>query len=64
MFKNILSSVNNLEILPILVLLFFFSFFVLIVVRTICLKKKDVDDAANIPLDENKVINQRGKQNV
>lgn len=61
MFKNILSGVQNLEILPILVLLFFFAFFTLIVVRTFTLKKEDVEDAANIPLNENKVINERGK---
>lgn len=61
MFKNILSGVQNLEILPIIVLLFFFAFFTLIVVRTFTLNKKDVDDAANIPLNENKVINERGK---
>lgn len=61
MFKNILSGVQNLEILPIIVLLFFFAFFTLILVRTFSLKKEDVDDAANIPLNENKVINERGK---
>lgn len=61
MFKNILSGVQNLEILPIIVLLFFFAFFTLILVRTFSLRKEDVDEAANIPLNENKVINERGK---
>lgn len=60
MFKNILSGVENLEILPIIVLIVFFTFFTLIVVRTFTLKKQDVDDAANIPLNDNKVINERG----
>lgn len=60
MFKNILSGVENLEILPISVLIIFFVFFTLITVRVISLNKKDVDEAANIPLNENKVINERG----
>ena len=63
MFRNILSGVENLEILPIIVLVLFFAFFTLIVVRTFTLRKKDVDDAARIPLDDNKVINHRGNQN-
>ncbi|MEZ4724821.1 MAG: cbb3-type cytochrome c oxidase subunit 3 [Candidatus Kapaibacterium sp.] len=61
MFKNILSGVENLEVLPIFVLLMFFTFFTLIVVRTFMLRKEDVNDAANIPLNDNKVINQRGE---
>lgn len=60
MFKNILSGVENLEILPISVLIIFFVFFTLITIRTFTLNKKDVDEAANLPLNENEVINERG----
>lgn len=60
MFKNILSGVENLEVLPIVVLIVFFTFFTLIVVRTFTLRKQDVEDAANIPLNDNQVINERG----
>jgi len=60
MFKNILSGVENLEILPISVLILFFVFFSLITIRTFTLNKKDVDEAANLPLNENEVINERG----
>ena len=60
MFKNILSGVENLEILPIVVLIAFFTFFTLIVVRTFMLRDQDVNDAANIPLNDNTVINERG----
>lgn len=60
MFKNILSGVENLEILPISVLIIFFVFFTLITVRTFMLSKKVVEEAANLPLNENTVINERG----
>ena len=60
MFNNLLSCLENLAVLPIVVLLGFFTFFTLIVVRTFTLRKQDVDDAANIPLNDNTVINERG----
>lgn len=55
MFKNISSTIENIEIFPIVVMILFFAVFITIIWRTLKMKKKDADEASKIPLDENKV---------
>lgn len=52
MFQNILSSIENVGLLPSITFLFFFCFFVLIVILAVRMDKKSVKRMSEIPLDE------------
>jgi hypothetical protein len=54
MFKNILNSANESNILPLVALVVFFLFFSLILWNTYKMKKDVADTMSNIPLEENK----------
>lgn len=56
MFKNILNSANESNILPLVALVVFFLFFSLILWNTYKMKKDVADTMSNIPLEENKKL--------
>lgn len=53
MFKNILNSANESNLLPLIALVVFFLFFSLIIWNTYKMKKEVADSMSNIPLEEN-----------
>jgi len=57
MYKAILQNVSGIEILPIIGLAIFFSLFTAITIWVVRLDKKEVNRMANIPLDDNELIN-------
>ena len=61
MFKNILRSAESLEILGLIAVIAFTAVFVMIIIYTVKLKKKDVDAMSRIPLEDNKVITNKSK---
>ncbi len=52
--KGYLTSLDGIEIYPIVSLLIFFLFFVGLIVYVIRVDKKEIDIIKNIPLDEDK----------
>ncbi len=56
MFKNILRSSESLEIIGLIAVIAFTAVFVMIIIYTVKLNKKDVDAMSRIPLEDNKVI--------
>jgi cytochrome c oxidase cbb3-type subunit 4 len=63
MFKNVMQYAENVEILPILGLLFFFGFFVLIIVWALRLSKSFVEHGKNLPFDNKEKVNNNGVSN-
>lgn len=52
MFQNILSSIENVGLLPSITFLFFFVFFIVMVLLVVKMDKKSVKKMSEIPLDE------------
>jgi len=52
MFKEVLQSIEGIEIWPVISLLLFFSAFLLIIWRVVRLDKKFVNKMGNLPLDD------------
>lgn len=52
MFQNILSSIENVGLLPSVTFLFFFGFFILIIILVVRMEKKTVKRMSELPLDE------------
>ncbi|HRC32300.1 MAG TPA: CcoQ/FixQ family Cbb3-type cytochrome c oxidase assembly chaperone [Bacteroidia bacterium] len=53
MYKEVLSSINNISIYPVFSFTVFFIFFSMIAVWVIRSKKEDFDAVSNIPLNDN-----------
>lgn len=60
MFKETLSSILNVEIYAIIGFFIFFSFFIFVSVHAWKMKKEEVDEFSNLPLDD---AIEKGKQN-
>jgi hypothetical protein len=61
MYKQILQSIQNVEIWPIISLVMFFVFFVGILVKVLLIKKKFIRKMENMPLDDGTINNQSKK---
>jgi len=57
LFKNLLSSVESLELWSEISMVIFFVVFVTVIVYTFRLNKSDMDYMSQLPLSENENIN-------
>ncbi len=57
MYKNILQSIENIEIWPLISLVIFFVFFLVILFRVFKSDKNFNDKMKNLPLDDSPVEN-------
>ena len=55
MFKNILNSTVDSNLLPLIALVFFFVFFSVIVLNTFRMRKEVSDKMSQMPLNDNKL---------
>lgn len=56
MYKEVLRSIDGVEIFPIISLIIFFSFFVITCIVWYRKDKKTVDEYANIPLNDSEEL--------
>ena len=54
MYKNILQSIDNIAIWPIISLAIFFIFFILLLLWVFTVDSKFIDKMKNIPFDQDK----------
>jgi len=52
MYRNVLETIQGIEIYPLISFVIFFSFFVILIVSVIRMKKDDIDEISRLPLDE------------
>lgn len=52
MYKEVLRSIDGVEVFPVISLLLFFAFFVGVVVWSIKLDRQRVSELAHLPLDQ------------
>lgn len=52
-----MSTIGGIEIFPIISFLIFFIFFIGLFIWVLRMKKKDMDDLANMPLNDNETTN-------
>lgn len=52
MYKNVLETMQGIEIYPLISLGIFLSFFVLLLVWVIRMKQQDIDEVSRLPLDD------------
>ncbi len=57
MYKAILQNISGIEIWPIIGLIIFLSIFTAVTVWVVRLDKTEVNRMANIPLEDNELIN-------
>lgn len=62
MYKDVLRTMEGIEIFPSISLILFFGFFILLIVYLIRTGKHHWDDVANLPLESDETINQKFKQ--
>ncbi len=62
MYKDVLRTMEGIEIFPSISLILFFGFFILLVVYLIRTGKHHWDDVANLPLESDETINQKFTQ--
>ncbi len=62
MYKQVLRSMEGVELFPSISLLLFFAFFVLLITYLIKTGKHHWDDAANLPLESDETINSKSTQ--
>tara|TARA_R110000868_G_scaffold1211_2_gene9346 strand:- start:67167 stop:67358 length:192 start_codon:yes stop_codon:yes gene_type:complete len=59
MYKEVLRTIEGVEIFPSISLILFFAFFILLISYLVKTGKHHWDDAANLPLDSDETINQK-----
>jgi cytochrome c oxidase cbb3-type subunit IV len=52
MYKNILQSIDNIAIWPLISFVIFFLFFIILLWTTFSAKKKFIDYMSNMPIDK------------
>lgn len=52
MYKNVLETMQGIEIYPLISLAIFFTFFVVLLVWVVRMKKSDIDEISRIPLED------------
>ena len=60
MYKEILNSITNVEVYAILGFFIFFTFFIFVSVQAFLMKKDEVDQISNMPLEDSFESNERG----
>lgn len=55
--SHFMNQIENVEIFPIISMFIFLTIFVLVVYRAFSVDKKFVEDAANLPLDDDSDFN-------
>lgn len=58
MRRNVIESIQGIEIFPLISLVIFFVFFAAVIIWVIRLKRKELDEYANMPLEEDEPHNQ------
>jgi cytochrome c oxidase cbb3-type subunit 4 len=63
MYKEVLRSIEGIEIYPVISLIIFLLFFAILIYWFIKVDKKYLNDMSNIPLEEDKILkpNSTGK---
>lgn len=59
MYKEVLRTMEGVEIFPSVSLLLFFAFFILLIVYLVKTGKHHWDDVANLPLEKDETLNQK-----
>jgi cytochrome c oxidase cbb3-type subunit IV len=52
MYKEILNSITNVEVYAIIGFFIFFTFFIFVSVQAFLMKKDEVDQISNMPLED------------
>ncbi len=52
MYKNVLESIQGITVYPLISLAIFFTFFVLLIVWVVRMKKTDIEAYSRLPLDD------------
>ena len=52
MYKEILNSIMNVEVYAIIGFFIFFTFFIFVSVQAFLMKKEEVDQISNMPLED------------
>ena len=60
MFKETLSSILNVEVYAIIGFFIFFSFFIFVSVHAWKMKKEEVDELSNLPLEDSVPETEKG----
>jgi cytochrome c oxidase cbb3-type subunit 4 len=56
MIRNVLETIQGIEIYPLISFVIFFSFFVILLVSVIRMKKEVIDEVSRLPLDDDNDI--------
>ncbi|MEP1307283.1 MAG: hypothetical protein ABJI33_03340 [Balneola sp.] len=59
MYKEVLRSMDGIELFPSISLILFFSFFLILIIYLIRTGKDFWKEASNIPLDSEKIFNSK-----
>ncbi|MEM6764940.1 MAG: hypothetical protein AAF824_18175 [Bacteroidota bacterium] len=52
MYKDVLRSIDDISLFPVIAILIFFVFFLLLGIRVVKMDKKHVNKMSSLPLDE------------
>lgn len=62
MYKDVLRTMEGIEVFPSISLILFFAFFILLIGYLVKTGKHHWDEAANLPLESDETINQKFTQ--
>tara|TARA_R110002095_G_scaffold209954_1_gene196838 strand:+ start:457 stop:648 length:192 start_codon:yes stop_codon:yes gene_type:complete len=62
MYKDVLRSMDGIELFPSISLILFFTFFLILIIYLIRTGKDFWKDAVNIPLDSDKIFNPKNSK--
>lgn len=52
MYKNVLESIQGITIYPLISLAIFFTFFILLIIWVVRIKKADIEEYSRLPLED------------
>jgi hypothetical protein len=64
MYKQVLNSISDIDIFPVISLILFVSFFALMLIRVIYARKDYVEHMSNLPLEEDSLGAENAKQSL
>ncbi len=64
MYKQVLNSISDIDIFPVISLILFVSFFVLMLIRVIYARKDYVEHMSNLPLEDDSMGAETAKRQV
>jgi len=62
MYKDVLRTMDGIELFPSISLILFFSFFLILIIYLVRTGKDFWKDAASIPLDSEKIFNPKNSE--